>query len=140
MAKPNTISSLKRKQNHYRLVIMNEDSFEEVMAFKLTRWSVYFAISTFFIVLVGLTIGMLAFTPLKYYIPGYGVAGQTKEFEALKVRADSIENALILNQAYINNVEKILKGDMVPLDTVTQKIASPPTEKAKSKKSKKKNR
>jgi hypothetical protein len=69
-----------------------------------------------------MSIGLIAFTPLKYYIPGYGVAGKAKEYEMLKVKADSIEHALDIKQQYITEVEKILKGDMVPLDTTTLDI------------------
>ena len=113
--------SLRRLRNRYRLVVMNEDTFEEVVAFKLTRWSVYVALSVFFIVLVGITIALIAFTPLKLYIPGYGSEGKTQEFESLKVKADSIEQSLIIKQQYINDIEKILKGNVIPADTTTLK-------------------
>ena len=122
MASPQENRSLKRFRNFYRLIIINEDTFEEVVAFKLNRWIVYVTMSILFIVLVGMSIGLIAFTPLKYYIPGYGVAGKGKEYEMLKVKADSIEHALDLKQQYINEIEKVLKGDMVPLDTTTLEI------------------
>lgn len=115
-------TTLRRSRNRYRLVVINEDSFEEIVAFKLNRWSVYVALSAFFVVLVGLTIGLIAFTPLKLYIPGYGAADKTKQFEALKVRADSIEHRLILNQKYTEDIENVLKGKVVARDTVTLKI------------------
>lgn len=110
-------TSLKRLKNHYRLVVMNEDTFEEVVAFKMNRWSVYVTLSALFVILVGLTISLIAFTPLKFYIPGYGEAGRAQEYEALKVRADSIEHTLILKQKYISDIEKVLKGNVIALDT-----------------------
>jgi hypothetical protein len=112
-------TSLKRLRNRYRLVVMNEDTFDEVVTFKLTRLSVYVALCTFFVVLTGLTIALIMFTPLKLYIPGYGNARKAKEYEMLKVKADSIEQSLIKKQEYMNNIEKILKGNVVPLDTAT---------------------
>jgi hypothetical protein len=69
MAETNTNSSLKRLRNHYRLVIMNDDTFEEVIKFRLSRLSVYMAFSTIFLVMIGLAIALLVLTPLKYYIP-----------------------------------------------------------------------
>ena len=54
------------------MVIMNDDTFEEVIKFRLTRISVYIAMSTIFLLLVGLTVALLVLTPLKFYIPGYG--------------------------------------------------------------------
>lgn len=115
-------SSLRRLRNRYRLVIINEDSFNEVVTFKLTRLSVYIALSTLFVILVGLTVALIIFTPLKLYIPGYGSAQKAREYEMLKMKADSIEQILIKKQEYIDNVEKVLKGNVVPLDTTTLKL------------------
>ena len=122
MAIPDANTTLKRLRNRYRLVIMNEDTFEEVVTFKLSRLSVYIALSTLFIVLVGLTVALIAFTPLKLYIPGFGDARQAKEYQSLKVKADSIEKSLIYKQQYIDDIEKVLKGDVVKEDTTTLKI------------------
>src|SRR6476659_1869883 len=122
MSLPDGNSSLRRLRNRYRLVIINEDSFNEVVTFKLTRLSVYIALSTLSVVLVGLTVALIIFTPLKLYIPGYGDAQKAKEYEMLKMKADSIEQTLIKKQEYIDNVEKILKGRVMPLDTTTLKL------------------
>ena len=96
MAKLDANSTLKRLRNRYRLVVMNEDTYEEVVKFKLSRLSVYVFLSTVFVVLVGLIIALLVFTPLKYYLPGagFGNAKQEREYRALKMRTDSMEQAL----------------------------------------------
>ena len=122
MALPDNTSTLRRIRNRYRLVVLNEDTFEEIVAFKLNRWSVYIGLSFMFVVIVGLTIALIGFTPLKYYIPGYGKAGTTQEYEALKVKADSIEKALILKQQYVNDIESVLKGTVAPRDTTLLKL------------------
>jgi hypothetical protein len=122
MSLPFGNSSLKRLRNRYRLVVINEDTFDEVVTFKLTRLSVYIALSTLFVILVGLTVALIAFTPLKLYIPGYGEAQKAKQYEVLKMKADSIEQNLIKKQEYIDNIEKVLKGNIVPRDTVTLKL------------------
>ena len=122
MAIPDANSTLKRLRNRYRLVIMNEDTYEEVVAFKLSRLSVYIGLSTLFVILVGVTVALIAFTPLKLYIPGFGDAKQAKEYQSLKVKADSIERTLIYKQQYIDNIEKILKGDMTKFDTTHLKL------------------
>ncbi|HXS58280.1 MAG TPA: hypothetical protein VN726_19250 [Hanamia sp.] len=140
MALPGDGPSLRRLKNKYRLVIINEDTFEEVAAFKLTRWSVYISLSICFVVLVGLTIVLIAFTPLKLYIPGYGTADKAQQFEKLKLRADSIEHSLMTKQQYIDDVEKILKGNTVPLDTTTLKISSDDKSFIPKKKTKKRRR
>ena len=119
MTKFDANSTLKRLRNRYRLVVMNEDTYEEVVKFKLNRLSVYVALSTLFVLLVGLTVALIVFTPLKYYLPGagYGDAKQVKEYRMLKIKADSIEQALQYRQQYLNDLQKVLQGNVSKLDT-----------------------
>ena len=119
MAKLDANSTLKRLRNRYRLVVMNEDTYEEVVKFKLSRLSVYISLSTLFVVLVGLTIALIVFTPLKYYLPGvgYGNARQMREYKSLKIRTDSMENALKYKQQYYDDLQKVLHGTVTRLDT-----------------------
>lgn len=117
-------TSLKRLKNRYRLVVINEDTFEEVVAFKMNRASVYVGLSVLFVVLVSLTIALIAFTPLKFYIPGYGVAGQARVYEQLKMKADSLEHTLIVNEQYIKSIETVLKGKTIQRDTNSLDINS----------------
>ena len=119
MAKLDANSTLKRLRNRYRLVVMNEDTYEEVVKFKLSRLSVYIALSTLFVVLVGLTIALIVFTPLKYYLPGvgYGNVRQIREYKALKIRTDSMENTLRYKQQYYDDLKKVLEGNVTKLDT-----------------------
>lgn len=119
MATKEPVNTLKRLQNHYRLVIMNEDTYEEVVKFKLTRFSVYIALSTVFILMVAFTTSLIIFTPLKYYLPGvgFGSVQQVKEFRNLKIRTDSMEQALRYHQQYFDNVQKVLEGSIPKLDT-----------------------
>ncbi|MGC4104576.1 hypothetical protein [Ferruginibacter sp.] len=119
MAKFDANSTLKRLRNRYRLVVMNEDTYEEVVKFKLNRLSVYIALSTLFVLLVGLTVSLIVFTPLKYYLPGvgYGNAKQIKEYRFLKMRTDSLEKDIQYKQQYFNNLQKVLEGNVPKLDT-----------------------
>jgi hypothetical protein len=119
MAKFNASSTLKSLQNRYRLVVMNEETYEEVVKFKLNRLSVYIALSTLFVLLTGLTVALIVFTPLKYYLPGvgYGNSKQAKEYRMLKMRTDSIEKALNYKQKYFNDLEKVLQGNVPKRDT-----------------------
>ena len=115
---------LKRLKNNYRLVLMNEDTYEEVIKFKLTRLSVYISMSTLFVLLVALTASLIIFTPLKYYLPGvgYGNVKQVKEFKKLKAKTDSMEKALTQQQTYYENIEKVLNGKIVKIDTNNLKM------------------
>jgi len=126
MAKIEGASTLKRLRNRYRLVIMNDDSYEEVVTFKLSRLSVYVFLSTVFVLLTGLTVGLIVFTPLKLYIPGYGSGSGTRELRELKMRTDSLERATKYKDQYLENVKKVLGGDAtVKLDTSLLNVPEP---------------
>ena len=103
-------STLQRLRNRYRLVIMNDDTYEEVVTFKLSRLSVYIGLSTIFVLLVGLTVALIVFTPLKYYIPGYDDLKIGREYKQMKYRVDSLERQVIYQGQYIEGVRKVLNG------------------------------
>ncbi|MES1219291.1 MAG: hypothetical protein ABUT20_27545 [Bacteroidota bacterium] len=118
MAKLEEDSTLQRLRNRYRLVIMNDDTYEEVVTFKLSRLSVYIGLSTIFVLLVGLTVALIVFTPLKYYIPGYDDLKIGREYKQMKYRVDSLEKQVIYQAQYINGIKKVLNGDAsIKLDT-----------------------
>ena len=126
MAKFDANSTLKRLQNRYRLVIMNDDTYEEVVTFKLSRLSVYVTLSTIFVLLTGLTVAVIVFTPLRLYIPGYGDFNASKELRELKMRTDSLEQAVYYKDQYLNNIKNVLQGNVtMKLDTATLDIPKP---------------
>ena len=124
MSKIENNATLKRLQNRYRLAIMNDDTFEEVITFKLSRLSVYIAFSSIFVLLVGLTVALLVLTPLKYYIPGYGKKQSIGEMKALKLRTDSLESVILYKEQYLNDLQKVLSGN-TPIKRDTNSIQVP---------------
>ena len=126
MVKLDANSTLKRLRNRYRLVVMNDDTYEEVVTFKLSRFSVYVALSTVFVLLTGLTVALIVFTPLKVYIPGYGDITNTRELRELKIRTDSLEQAMRYKDQYLQSIKGVLEGDQAArLDTTSLNIPEP---------------
>ena len=119
MGKIDANNTLKRLRNRYRLVVMNDDTFDEVLAFRLSRKSVYIGFSITLILLVGMTIALIAFTPLKYYIPGYGTKESRTALQLLKIRTDSLEQAIHYKEQYLEGIKKVLsEGNPKQLDTL----------------------
>ncbi len=119
MPKLDINNTFKRTSNTYRLVVMNDDTFDEVIAFRLSRKSVYIGFSISFILLVGLTIALIAFTPLKYYIPGYGTKESRTALQLLKIRTDSLEQSIHYKEQYLEGIKKVLsEGNPKQLDTL----------------------
>jgi len=123
MAKLDAGSTLKRLRNRYRLVVMNDDTYEEVVTFKLSRLSVYIGLSTVFVVLVGLTVALIVFTPLRYYIPGYDDLKIGREYRQMKYKVDALEKQAQNQANYIENIKKVLQGGpVVTLDTTELQV------------------
>ena len=127
MAKLDAGSTLKRLRNRYRLVVMNDDTYEEVVTFKLSRLSVYIALSTIFVLLVGLTVALIIFTPLKYYIPGYDDLKIGREYQQMKYRVDSLERQIGKQEDYIDGIKKVMQGG-VPSTLDTAQLKTPKEE------------
>lgn len=126
MVKLEAGSTLKRLRNRYRLVVMNDDTYEEVVTFKLSRLSVYIVLCTIFVLITGLTVALIIFTPIKMYIPGYGDASNTKSLRELKIRTDSLEQEMRLKDQYLANIRNVLEGNVtVKLDTTSLNFPVP---------------
>lgn len=95
-----------------RLVILNEDSFEEIFSLKLNLMNVFVGITVISIVMIALTTYIIAFTPLREYIPGYSSAKLKKEATDNAIKSDSLQKVLNANTAYLNSIKKVLTGDL----------------------------
>lgn len=128
MAKMDAASTLQRLRNRYRLVVMNDDTYEEVVTFKLSRMSVYIMLCSIFVLLIGLTVALIVFTPLKYYIPGYAAYGNVqtdRQYRKLKYATDSLEKQLSYQAQYIDGLRKVMSGNSgVTLDTAQLMLPS----------------
>lgn len=110
---------LKKLRNRYRLVILNDDTFEERASFRLTRFNVYMLASVVFTVLVIVIFSVIAFTPLKEYIPGYGDVNRRKDIMALEVKSDSLNRLVMQQGMWIRNIRNVLQGNV---DTSARQI------------------
>ena len=104
---------LQKKLLHkYRLVVLNEDTFEERLAFKLTRLNVFVLGSLTAILLVAVTTVLIAFTPIREYIPGYSSTALQRQALELDFKTDSLLDVVYMNDAYISSVKKVLRGEV----------------------------
>jgi murein DD-endopeptidase MepM/ murein hydrolase activator NlpD len=100
----------------YRLVILNEDTFEERLAIKLTRLNVFVIVSITGILLIGLTILLIAFTPLREYIPGYSSTALKLKATELNYKTDSLQQVIAMNDKYLSSIKRVLEGDVSTVD------------------------
>jgi len=95
-----------------RLVILNEDSFEEIFSFRLTLMNVFVSATLGTILIIIITTFIIAFTPLREYIPGYTSTKLKKEATELALKSDSLAFAIKKNEIYLESIKKVLNGDL----------------------------
>lgn len=101
---------LVKLRDKYKLVILNDDTFEEKGSFTLTRLNVYIFGSAILIILVSLVTAILVLTPLKEYIPGYADVSMRRDLTNMMLRTDSLEKLMEAGDIYLNNINNIISG------------------------------
>lgn len=102
----------KKLLHKYRLVILNEDTFEERFAMKLTRLNVFVIVALSSILLVISTILLIAFTSLREYIPGYSSTALKQKATELNYKTDSLQQVISMNDQYYQSIKRVLTGDV----------------------------
>jgi hypothetical protein len=98
--------------NKRRLIILNEDTFEETFSLKLTMMNVFVVATLGATLLIAITTLIIAFTPLREYIPGYSSSKLKRDATELALKSDSLTIALKKNEAYIKSIQKVLNGEL----------------------------
>ncbi|MBL7826973.1 MAG: M23 family metallopeptidase [Saprospiraceae bacterium] len=105
-------SLMDKLRDKYRLVVMNDDTFEEVTSLKLTPLAVYITVSSLIVGTAILVTMLIIWTPLKRYIPGYGDFKRDSEIAMLTSKVTALEDEIQATRAYSDNIRKILAGDV----------------------------
>lgn len=117
----------KKWLDKYKIVILNEDTFEEKYAVKLTRLNAFIFISASSIILILFTTILIALTPLREYIPGYTSSKVKAQTLLLANRTDSLYKTVKMNDLYINSIKKVLSGEAdfesINKDSIYSKVA-----------------
>jgi murein DD-endopeptidase MepM/ murein hydrolase activator NlpD len=106
---------LKQKlTDKYRLVVLNENTFEERFSLKLSRLNVFVLGGVFSVLLVAVTIVFIAFTPIKEYIPGYSSTALKLKAAKLTFETDSLKIKLSILENFTRSIKPVLTGELVP--------------------------
>ena len=112
-----------KMRDKYSLVVLNNETYEERLSFRLSRLNVFLLTVSIAIILITLTIFIIAFTPIREYIPGYMDVNIPGKIYRLEQRADSLEKALKTKDIYLTNIRNIIEGKEI-VDSVPHEIKS----------------
>lgn len=117
---------IKRLKNHYKLVILNIDTFEERFSLLLTPMNVIVIGGAGMTIIIAITFMLLGWTPLRYYLPDYAEEVRVKKLAVeAALKADSMEVALNQRDQVLRNIQQILEGrisTVSPESVVTETV------------------
>ena len=109
--KPNLRNvSLKKLNRKYDFLMSHDESGRPMLNFKLNLLNLVFAIIGIALLLIVITTFIIAFTPLREYIPGYSDTSLDREVYELNLRADSLSREMQKKDIYFQNLKKIVEG------------------------------
>ncbi|MGD1846954.1 MAG: M23 family metallopeptidase [Salibacteraceae bacterium] len=112
---------VRRLRNKYRLVILNDDTFEERVSLILSPLNVATWGGLIIILLVTITVVTIAYTPLKELIPGYADVRTMRLAAYAALKTDSLEVSLRQNEVYLENLQAVMMGEPPSEDTLSSK-------------------
>lgn len=117
----------KKLLSRYRLVILNEETFEEQLFFRLTRLNVIIISTFIFALLFTGTIALISYTPIKEYIPGYASTKMRKQAAENAFKLDSLFNAYRQSNQQLGAIRKVLTGE-VDIEELKENSLNPDTQ------------
>jgi murein DD-endopeptidase MepM/ murein hydrolase activator NlpD len=110
----------RKLRNKFRLVVMNDETFEEKISIRLSPLNVFVSIGSVLISLITLIIYIIAFTPLREYIPGYADVSMKRRLISLSLKADSLASQVQTQETYMHNLAGVMEGKAGKDTTTTQ--------------------
>lgn len=107
---------MRRLRSKYRVLMIDERTYEERFSMRLSRMNVLLVASAAFVLTALLVGAVIVLTPLKQYIPGYSDQDLERYAFRSTVKADSLAEVVHVRDLYIDNLRRVLRGDL-PADS-----------------------
>ena len=102
--------SFKKLNRKYDFLMSHDESGRPMLNFKLNLLNLILAIIGMALLLIVITTFIIAFTPLREYIPGYTDTNLNREVYELNLRADSLRREMKKKDIYFENLKKVVEG------------------------------
>lgn len=102
--------SLKKLNRKYDFSMSHDETGRTMLKFRLNLLNLVLVIFGVALLLIVITSIIIAFTPLREYIPGYTDTNLNREVYLLNLRADSLSREMHKKDVYFDNLKKIVEG------------------------------
>ena len=116
-----------KKVTHFRLSLLDAKTHQQLKSVRFTRTTFIITIACSVIIFCAVIFSLIAFTPIRTFIPGYPDASTKRAAIQNAIKADSLESVIYKWELYAKNLRRVLEGesglDIDSLMTASQKQA-----------------
>ena len=109
----------KKKSRAFRLALVDAVSHERIWSFRYTRTAMIIAVTSAVVLLVVGMYCLIAYTPVRTFIPGYPGAISRRQAVQNALRIDSLETRILQWELYAENLRRVVSGaDPIQMDSL----------------------
>lgn len=107
------------KHRNFRLSIIDDQSHKQLWTVHFTRTSMFITVTTVTVVLCAVIFSIIAYTPIRTFIPGYPDARSKRAAIQNAITIDSLETVIYKWGLYSENLKRVMAGmDPVRIDSL----------------------
>lgn len=107
------------KTKNFRISIVDDMTHKQLWVMRLSRTSLFLTVISVISVIIAVCYSMIAFTPIRTFIPGYPDAHTKRAAINNALKIDSLQNVIYTWMFYTDNLKKVMEGaDPVAIDSI----------------------
>lgn len=112
-------SNKEHKTSNFRLALIDNQSHKQLLTLHFTRTSFFVTIVSILVMLCAAIYSIIAFTPVRTFIPGYPDAVSKRAAIQNAITIDSLQTVIYKWGLYSENLKRVMKGmDPVKIDSL----------------------
>ena len=100
-----------KKITHFRLSLLDAKSHKQLFSLRFNRTGFFVSVVTITVVLCAAIYSLIAFTPIRTFIPGYPDAQTKRAAIQNAIKIDSLESIIYRWELYSENLRRVVEGE-----------------------------
>lgn len=102
-----------KKNRRFRLTFIDDNTHQQLVTLHFTKTSFFITVITILVILCASIYSLIAYTPVKTFIPGYPDARSKRAAIQNAITIDSLKNVIFRWELYSDNLRRVLEGEEV---------------------------
>lgn len=109
----------KKKTTHFRISLLDAKTHQQLFSVRFNRTGFFVTIVSTIVVMSAAIFSIIAFTPVRTFIPGYPDAHSKRAAIQNAIKVDSLENVIYRWELYSENLRRVVEGEKpVSIDSI----------------------